>query len=206
MIGILFDSRKSPTTIASDLISLDLEVMSDEVHEWSNDVTENPVELGSPVADHIQPKADKLTITGWISDAPLDHSFLDSFSGFLDNSLYSARLQTHFELLRALMDARAPLIVYTRFKTYTDMALVSCNISRSTGTGEALPFTLNFMHIRLVATQTVDVPPGISKKLDKKADASTAKKAQPKANNGKVEANEVSEPKRQRSVLSGLLQ
>lgn len=202
-IGLIYDPRKSPTSITSDLISIDLDVMSDETHEWANDVTENPVELGAPVADHIQPKADKLTVTGLITNAPIDPDVAAQFPGAIDNGLYSARLQTHFDWLRELVALRAPLIVYTRYKTYTDMALVSCNIARSTGTGEALPFTLQFMHIRLVETQTVDVPPGISKKLDKKADASTAKKSQPAANAGKKEATDVPE-KKQSSILGAL--
>jgi hypothetical protein len=202
-VGLIYDTRKSPTSIASDLISIDLDVMSDEAHEWANDVTENPVELGAPVSDHIQQKADKLTITGMITDSPLDPDAAAQFPGTIGNGLYSARLQTHFEWLRELVALKAPLIVYTRYKTYTDMALVSCNIARTTGTGEALPFTLQFMHIRMVATQTVDVPPGISKKLDKKADASTAKKSQPAANNGKKDATDVPERK-QSSILRSI--
>jgi len=185
-LGLIYDPRKSPTSVRSGLISIDLDVMSDEVHEWSNDVTENPVELGAPVADHIQAKADKLTITGMITNAPIDPDVAAQFPGSIDGGLYSARLQTHFDWLKELVNLRETLIVYTRYKVYTDMALVSCNISRSTGLGEALPFTLQFMHIRLVQTQTVDVPPGISRKIDKKIDAATANKTQPKANAGKV--------------------
>lgn len=186
-LGLIYDPRKSPTSVRSGLISIDLDVMSDEVHEWSNDVTENPVELGAPVADHMQAKADKLTITGMITNAPIDPIVAAQFPGSIDGGLYSARLQTHFDWLKELVNLRETLIVYTRYKVYTDMALVSCNISRSTGLGEALPFTLQFIHIRLVKTQTVDVPPGISRKIDKKIDKATANKTQPAANAGKVE-------------------
>lgn len=203
-LGLIYDPRKSPTSIRSDLISIDLDVMSDEAHDWSNDVTENPVELGAPVADHIQPKADKLSITGLITNAPIDPDVAAQFPGEIDGGLFSARLQTHFDWLRELVKLRAPLIVYTRYKVYTDMALVSCNISRSTGVGEALPFTLQFMHIRLVQTQTVDVPPGISRKLDKKADAATAKKTQPESKGGKQETKAVTKEKQRSTLLRSI--
>lgn len=203
-VGIIYDPRKSPTSIASDLISIDLDVMLDETHEWTNDVTTNPVELGSPVADHIQPMPDKLTITGLITDAPIDPAVAAQFPGSVDNGTYSARLQTHFEWLRELVALRAPLIVYTRYKTYTDMALTSVNIPRSQNMGEALQFNMQFTHIRLVSTQTVDVPPGISKKLDKKADGNTQKKTQTPANQGKTTPTDVP-PQKQQSALKGLL-
>jgi hypothetical protein len=190
-LGLIYDPRKSPTSIASDLISIDLDVMSDEAHDWSNEVTENPVELGSPVADNIQPKADRFSITGLITNAPIDPDIAAQFPGAIDGGLFSARLQTHFDWLRELKNLRVPLTVYTRYIVYTDMAITSCNISRSNGTGEALPFTLQFTHIRIVKTQTVDVPPGISRKLDKKADAGTAKKTQPEAKGGKTDTKEV---------------
>lgn len=195
-VGLIYDPRKSPTSITNDIITIDLDVMSDEVHEWGNDVTENPVELGAPVADHIQEKAKKLTITGMITDTPIDPAVIGQFAGSIDGGLFSARLQTHFDFLDSLSKLRATLIVYTRYKVYTDMALVSCNISRSTGLGEALPFTLQFIHIRLVQTQTVDVPPGISRKIDKKIDKATANKTQPAANAGKVENQSSAETNR----------
>jgi len=203
-LGLIYDPRKSPTSITNDIITIDLDVMSDEAHEWSNDVTENPVELGAPVSDHIQPKADKLSITGLITNAPIDPDVAAQFPGTIDGGLFSARLQTHFDFLRSLTNFRAPMTVYTRYKVYTDMALVYCSISRSTGTGEALPFALQFTHIRLVQTQTVDVPPGISRKMDKKADASTSKKTQPEAKGGKTDAKEVTKEKQKSTLLKSI--
>ncbi len=186
-IGILFDARKSPTTIAGDFISIDLDVMMDETHEWTADVVTNPVENGSPISDHIRLMPDKLTINGMISDAPLNPEFGLQFPGAIDGGTYSARMQTHFEMLRELMAARLPVVVYTRYKSYTDMAITSINIARSSGIGECLPFTMQFTNINIVNTQIVDVPPGISSKLDKKIGTDTQRKAQPKADAGKKE-------------------
>lgn len=194
-VGILYDSRKSPTRFVNDLVAIDLDVMISEAHEWTNEVTSNPVELGSPVTDHIQPNADKLSISGMISDSPIDQSVIDQFQGNIDGGLYSARLQTHFDWLYFLARNREPIIVYTRYKSYPNMAIASLNLPRDAGLGEALQFNIEFVNIRLVSTQTVPVPAGISKKLDKKSGGDVQKKAQPKADNGKKDVKPVTEKK-----------
>jgi hypothetical protein len=84
------------------------------------------------------------------------------------------------------------------------MVLTNLNIPRSAATGEAIEFTAEFIHIRTVATQTVDVPDGISAAKDKKAggaNGSTAKKSEPKKDAGKKQPAEVKKPS---SVLSRL--
>src|ERR1700755_2538886 len=41
-----------------------------ETHLYANTVTDHPVEIGSPVTDHVRPDPIKLTISGVISNAP----------------------------------------------------------------------------------------------------------------------------------------
>lgn len=182
-VGLLLDVGKSFTSFENDLISIDLDVTQDETHEWKSDVTLYPVEEGSQISDNIRPLPDKITVTGWITDAPINNeeielSEAESLGG------RASRAFTTFGLLHDLKDQRKLMTVYTKYKTYTDMALQSCNIPRSGNIGEAITFTMEFINIRLVNTQTVDVPPGISKKLDKKAGAAVQKKTQPKKDQG----------------------
>lgn len=206
-VGVLYDSRKSPTRFVNDLIAIDLDVTISEAHEWTNEVTSNPVELGSPITDHIQVNPDKLSITGMISDAPIDPAVIDQFQGNIDGGLYSARLQTHFDWLYFLARNREPITVYTRYKNYSNMAIASLNLPRDTGLGEALQFNIEFVNIRLVSTQTVPVPAGISKKLDKKAGGDVQKKAQPKADNGKkdVKPAETKKTEQMQSLFKSFL-
>lgn len=200
-IGILFDSRKSPTRFFNGIISIDLDVTLNESHDWTNEVTSNPVELGSPVTDHIQPNSDKLSISGMITDHPIDRGLIEQFQFNIDAGLYSARMQTHFDWLYFLARNREPITVYTRYKNYSDMAISSVNIPRDVGIGEALQFNIEFVNIRLVSTQTVPVPAGISKKLDKKSGGDVQKKAQPKADNGKKDVK-TAEPKKTEQMQS----
>lgn len=195
-IGILYDVGRSNDFVLQEdaqgnLFSLDLDVTQDEVHEWSNDVTQFPVEIGAQITDHIQPMPDKINITGMISNSAIGEVALNKIKNGDD------LVQTAFELLRKLMDDRVLVTVYTRYKVYTDMALKSCNIPADSSIGDAISFKLEFVNVRLVNTQTVDVPDGISKKLDKKEggkSGSVGKKTEPQKAGGKTEAKPVEKP------------
>lgn len=194
-VGLLIDIGKSLTLIQSALISVDLDVMIDESHEWLNDVVTSPVEVDSPISDHIQPQPDKLTITGMISDSPISDSVISQLSTIGDSS-FGTRTQTTFDLLRELMAARQLVTVYTRYRIYNDMALASINIPRSAGMGEAIQFTAQFTHVRLVEVQTVNVPAGISRKKDGKVggrNSSVAHKTEEQVNGGKKDLSRVNE-------------
>lgn len=195
-IGILFDVGKSndfvtQTDANGNLFSLDLDVTQDEIHEWDNEVTQYPVEIGSQITDHIQPMPDRITISGIISNSSIGEVALGKINNGDD------LVQDAFDLLRKLMDDRILLTVYTRYKVYTDMALKSCNIPADAAIGDSIKFKMEFVNVRLVNTQTIDVPDGISKKLDKKEGGragSIAKKTEPQQAAGKTEPKEVERP------------
>ena len=190
-VGILFAEGENVT-------SIDFDVTMDEAHEWSNDVTTNQVEIGSPITDHIQPQPDRLTITGMISDSPLNLETQSEISALVGAD---ERVQTAFDFLRKMHEKRLLLVVYTKHKIYQDMALAACNIPRSAGVGQAINFTLQFTHVRVVSTQTVDVPPGISRKLDKKAGTDVKRKTQTQSKAGAVQNKAVQSS----SILAGIL-
>lgn len=204
-VGLLIDVGKSLTLIQSALISVDLDVTLDESHEWLNDVVTSPVEVGSPISDHIQPQPDKLTITGMISDSPISDSVITQLSTIGESS-FGTRTQTTFDLLRELMAARKLVTVYTRYRIYTDMALASINIPRSAGIGEAIQFTAQFTHVRLVEVQTVDVPAGISRSKSGKAggrNSAIAHKTEEAVDSGKKDLKPANQSLA-KSILSNL--
>lgn len=182
-IGLLIDVGQSLTKFNSELVSIDLDVTMDEAHEWSADVTSHPVENGSPITDHIQEQPDKLKITGMISDSAISDNVIKAYSE-IDNSQFLTRAQTTFDLLRKLIKDKKTVTVYTKHKVYTDMALESLNIPRDASSGDAVNFTADFKHIRMVSTQTIEIPKGVSAKKTAKVDKSTQKKAEVPAKQG----------------------
>jgi hypothetical protein len=193
--GVLIDIGRATASfeevenIDGSLISIEFDATTEETHNWTNTVTSSPVEDGSDVTDNILQNPRQLTLTGIITNSPV---FLDdSQTSSIDDSPQETRVNRVFGLLSDLMDKGGLLTVFTRYKVYSDMAITSINIPRTVGIGEAIVFTIEFLKIRIVSTQNVDVPAGISAKLDKKAGASVQKKTMPQKNDGAVPATDL---------------
>lgn len=195
MIGFFYPAESKIFGIQS----IDLDATLDESHDWSNEVTSNPVETGAPVTDHVIEKPDKLTITGLITNSPLHGALAGQYFG---GETQSPRIQTVFEAIYALLKKREVVVVYTRHAIYTDMVIQSVNIPRSAATGEAIEFKMELVHVRMVSTQMVTVPPGISAKKASKSTPGVAKKAEPQKAAGKNENENLAKryPAKQESV------
>lgn len=172
--GIIYDAQL-PTAKIEGVTSLEFDVLLEENHEWSNEITSNPVENGAPVSDHIIPNADKLRLTIMIGDTSI---YADVAEG------EERRTQKAFDVLRQLHDDRKPVTVYTKFRVYDNMGISHIGIPRSAANGDSLTVPIEFQQIRLVDTQTVKVPAGISKKANKKATPALQKKTEPQKNAG----------------------
>lgn len=212
ILGLLFGDNIAQTKITQPF-SIELDVLLDESNEWTSEVTTNPVEDGAPIADHIRRMPDRLTFTGMVSNTKLSGSFIDlivgQISSFIDGAGGEDRIQTTIGLLRKLHESRTPVTIYTKWGVYNDMALMSCSLPRNASIGQSVQFTLSFTEIRIVSTQTVDVPPGISAKKDAKEGGKTgdtAKKTSPQKDAGKVQSK-TKEPaaSQNSSILSGIL-
>lgn len=203
MIGLFFGGQWFQTAFGNQYGNIELDAALDENHEWSAEATSNPVEEGAPVTDHVIEQSDKLKIRGFVTDSPLNLS--QSFSGLVNSGSVGNRTQAVFDLLYDLIKIREPMTVYTKHRIYDNMVLTNITIPRSAGVGEAIEFNAEFIHIRKVATQMVDVPDGINPKKDAKAggaNGSTAKKAEPTKDAGKKQPEAVQKPS---STLSRVL-
>jgi hypothetical protein len=195
--GIFFSGSAFKTKFGNDFGNVELDANLDESHDWAAEATQNPLEFGSPISDHVIEQADKLTLQCFVSDNPIGAG-LSKTTGI--------RLQEVFDLLYFLIKKKETVTVYTRYKIYLDMVLTSISIPRNASIGEALEFTCNFLNIRKVETQTVDVPPGISAKKTAKAggqNGSIAKKTEPTKNTGKKQA-QINQNEKLTSTLSRL--
>lgn len=193
MIGLYFGGQWFQTAFGNLYGNIELDAALDENHEWSAEATSNPVEVGAPVTDHVIDQSDKLKIKGFVTDTPLTSS---------QSLPQISRSQDVFDLLYELIKLKEPMTVYTKHRIYDDMILTNVNIPRTAGVGEAIEFSAEFINIRKVATQMVDVPDGINPKKDKKADAATGKKTEPQKDGGKKQPQTVEKPS---STLSRVL-
>lgn len=131
-----------------------IDTSTNEVHTYESDVTEFPVEQGSPISDNIRPKPIVVVITGIVSDTPLPpiaagRQVVGSNESDGDDSPPSV---SALAALIAIRDARQEVSISTAVASYDNMALQSLVIPRDPTTGEALGFTATFKQIVIVTT------------------------------------------------------
>ncbi len=182
MIGIFYGGLGVSSWIDGGFASIDIDATLDEKHEWKVEATKNPVEEGAPITDHVIEHSDKLSISGTITNSPLRGELAGQYFGGLNQE---PRTQTTFDLLYELIKRREMVTIYTKHAIYDNMIIENISIPRNSKIGEEIQFSMDAVNIRLVETQLVDVPPGISRKKDKKADDATKKKAEPQKDGGK---------------------
>jgi len=202
VIGLYFGGQVFQTEFGNFYGNIELDAVLEEVHEWMADATSNPVELGAPVTDHIIETSDKLRIRGLVTDTPIRTS--QELSGVLNASAIGTRTQPVFDFLHELIKLKEPVIVYTKHRIYEDMAITAVTVPRAAGNGEALEFTVEFIHIRKVSTQLVDVPKGISVKKTAKASKATGNKAEAQKNGGAKQAPEKAASSTPKRVVDAL--
>lgn len=149
-----------------------------EQHSYMADVTQHPVESGLDITDHVQIKPFELTLTGVVTNTPIqpEEAGID-----LPN-----RIQVLYDELRLLFEERSFLTVVTGLERYENMILMSIEVPRQGPGRQAIIPSLKFIQINTVDTAFVSVasiPPRAKKKtkLDKQAkeqaDAATSDKA-----------------------------
>lgn len=200
-VGLLFEAGKSTASFENDLFSMDFDANLSEGHSWSNDVTTNPVERGSEISDHIRRMPDQLTLVGMVTNTPINLLTKNKEGDVIDDQSEN-RVDDRLGILQNIMNKNQLVQVYTKYLVYPDMAITSIDFTRDASNTNSLIFTIQFKNVRIVSTQTVDVPAGISKKLDKKSDAATQKKTEPQKVAG---AKQPKEPEKASSVLSNTL-
>ena len=118
---------------------------SEEQHDKSVQVTENPVESGSTITDSAITNPDHLRLEGLVSD-------LIPRAGPLPANL-SDRSALAWGIIEDMADNHQIVQVVTGIKTYDSMLLTTASTVRNARTGGGLRFTLNMKSLRIVDTQ-----------------------------------------------------
>ena len=161
-----------------------IDVTMTENHSFEAEATENPVEEGVVISDHIDLKPESFTITGVISDTPLAFgasvqgastaagAFVGKTvlgplgalagvgAGALAGTLVggSNRMKNAFDHLRDLQTKRVPFTVITGLRRYTDMVVTSLTINRDGKSGRSFNFTAVLKQIRIVKSKVASIP------------------------------------------------
>jgi hypothetical protein len=167
--------------------SITLDAAISEQHQAEVEVTDNPVEEGIAITDHVRPKPEVLTIEGIVTNTPLpadadaqaDLQQVETVTPTGESLKISSRssykvgrAENAYQDLLTLKDSGKTVQVVTGLRTYDNMLMTSLSVPRDAKTGQAVRFTATFREIKIVRTQVVKV-------------ARKEKKTFPKTDNGK---------------------
>lgn len=138
---------------------LDVDLVLETPIEFPGAVTQYPIETGGNVADHIRLDSIRITVRCFVTNTPL--------SGPAPTAVADA-----YAALKAIRDAKRGVAVIVDLERFTSMGLESLSIPRSAadgylpralGSAQApaggfMTFTAEFVQMRIVDTQLVQVP------------------------------------------------
>lgn len=129
-----------------------------EGHALNSEVTDDPVETGSPITDHTRKLPDEITLECIVSDTPL--------SG-VTRAPGTKPTTDAYAVLLGIRDRAEPVTITTSLGTHPNMILKSLSIPRKATDGRSLRFTAGFKQVRIItnvrAFVTVAIPRAASK-------------------------------------------
>jgi hypothetical protein len=123
-----------------------IDVCETEDYDFSNEMTDIPVEEGENIADNVVENQDEITINAFIADVKFDGT-------------ESGRRQSAHEALLKLKRARQPLDVVLGLSKnpFKNMVIASYHPSRNKGNGLDLAFTMTLKSVKIAKSQTTKI-------------------------------------------------
>jgi hypothetical protein len=165
----------SYTLESGEAASIVLDASITELHEAEAEVTEDQVETGSPISDHVRPLQRKIGIEGFVSNHPIEvpASNMQGITGAVERVEFPGglgganvlRFSGDFDRVRAVEEELDRLrtggilcTLSTSLRVYENTVLRSFAVKRDATSGNALPVSLSFVQIRIAEVRTVPVP------------------------------------------------
>lgn len=110
-------------------------------HDFSNVVTEHPVEDGVNFSDHVQVKNNRFSVNGVFSEIPLA-----GYSG--DTIPIAQRIDAAYSFLKKLRDSKQTFTLVSKYESYPDCVIENLTIPVGADNSSSLFFTINIVQIR----------------------------------------------------------
>lgn len=139
----------------------DIEIAAtlEEIYTDTLQVTEHPVEVGAAITDHAYMRPKEVVIKcGW-TNSTLDELLSAVGELFGDESSVSDYVTSVYENLRVLQSSREPFDIVTTKRQYSNMVMVSLQVTTDQQTSNVLMVTATCRQIFIVETQATTIPP-----------------------------------------------
>ena len=137
-------------------VSLDL--ILDETHSKSAEVTENPLQDGRAISDGIYVKLREGSLTGLVSNHSLKHTEdiaeenrnAEGILNIAQRQPLKNRAAEAWNELKAVMDAKQTVTIVTALEVYENVAVTNIETTLDGESGDALAIRLTFKQVKTV--------------------------------------------------------
>jgi hypothetical protein len=141
--------------------SVELDLILDEDHSKSAQVTENPLQDGRAISDGIFLELQEGSLTGLVTNhsvklaeeraKQLDLQDSETLMAEAENYQLENRAKQAWIDLKAVMDAKQPVTIVTSLEVYDNVAITNISTERNGDSGDALEIKVSFRQILTVA-------------------------------------------------------
>lgn len=141
--------------------SVELDLILDEDHSKSAQVTENPLQDGRAISDGIFLELQEGSLTGLVTNhsvkiaeeraKQLDLQTSEALLEEAENYQLENRAKQAWVDLKAVMDAKQPVTIVTSLEVYDNVAITNISTERNGDSGDALEIKVSFRQILTVS-------------------------------------------------------
>ena len=141
--------------------SVELDLILDEEHSKSAQVTENPMQDGRAISDGIFLELQEGSLTGLVTNhsvklaeeraKQLELQDSETLMAEAENYQLENRAKQAWVDLKAVMDAKQPVTIVTSLEVYDNVAITNISTERNGDSGDALEIKVSFRQILTVS-------------------------------------------------------
>lgn len=147
--------------------SVELDLILDEDHSKSAQVTENPLQDGRAISDGIFLELQQGSLTGLVTNhsvkraeeraKQLELQDSETLMAEAENYQLENRAKQAWVDLKAVMDAKQPVTIVTSLEVYDNVAITNISTERNGDSGDALEIKVSFRQILTVSLMEHEV-------------------------------------------------
>lgn len=171
----LMVTETQPDGSAERISDIPLDVRLSSTHTFTSQVSENPVEAGSVVSDHVIRNPPSISLSGLVGDTPIGTASTSPPSETGQVRPGTRPIGAYHALYYAWKKA-SPITIIDELGLFEDYVISSLTVPRDREQGgDAVYFSLELQHITVVESLSASLAPDIISKLKRRRSKTKAK-------------------------------
>jgi len=162
-------TERQPDGTSETIAYVPLDVRESSDLLLTSQVSENPLEEGSVVGDHVINDPALISVAGLVSEHPAGLATSTPQTTTSGQILPGSRAQSCYAVLKETRDKKRPLTVVNELGVFDDMMITSLSFPRTKEKGgDAIWFALDLKQVEIVESESSSLPPGAVAKVKRR--------------------------------------